>query len=101
MTTYIYAITDGVHIKIGISKHPKLRRNQLSVGNSKVLYLLGFFEGDLDLESYIHTHYKRTEANNEWMVASDELLDYLNSMFEDRYIMSMDGKLRSLTKMKK
>lgn len=96
---YVYALTDGKNIKIGISKHPKKRLKQLNTGNSAILYLLGYFEGDRALEHHIHTHYKR--INGEWMEASEELLDYLNSQLETSHIMLLDGKLRSLLKLKK
>jgi hypothetical protein len=98
---YVYAISDGKNIKIGISKNPKVRRFQLSTGNAKDLYLLGYFEGDRALESYIHNRFMKARVNSEWMLASEELLDYLNSKLSDVFIMIVDDKVRALKKIKK
>lgn len=98
---YVYALSDGKNIKIGISKNPKRRIKQLNTGNSAVLYLLGYFEGDRALEHYIHTHFKRIRLNGEWLEPNDDLLDYLNLKLEDLHICFLDGKLRSFKKIKK
>ena len=95
---YIYALTDGQNIKIGITINIKRRIKQLQTGNSNKLYLLGYFVGDRKEEFYIHTHFQRITL--EWMKATNELLEYLNLRIKDSEIMWIDNKLRSLFKMK-
>jgi len=101
MVEYVYAISDGKNIKIGISTNPKRRRFQLSTGNANDLYLLGYFEGDRALERYIHNRFAKARINSEWMLASEELLDYLNSKLTDVCIMIVGDTVRALKKIKK
>ena len=98
---YVYAISDGFNIKIGISKHPEKRIKQLNTGNPRKLYLIGYFEGDRDLEKYIHNRFKTLRYNSEWMNPSDELLNYLNEKIKNRYIEVENGKIKSYFSMKK
>jgi hypothetical protein len=101
LSKYIYAISDGQHIKVGISKHPEKRLGELNVGNANKLYLLGYYAGDLIEEAYIHDNFSKIRIDGEWMNATDDLLDYLNSKMSSRYLIIMDGKIRSLAKMSK
>jgi hypothetical protein len=96
--TYIYLVSDGEFIKVGISTNVGRRIKQLQTGNGKRLYLLGYYKGSIAEESFIHHHFKR--LNLEWMYATEELIEYANSHFTDCEIMIIDGKLRSLFKMK-
>ena len=98
---YVYAISDGKHIKIGVSKNPKRRVIQLNTGNANNLYLLGYFEGNKSLENYIHNRFDRIRFNGEWMYATDGLLEYLNSRLSDVYIIIIDNRLKALKKMSK
>ena len=92
---YVYAISDGYNIKIGVSKHPEKRIKQLNTGNAESLYLLGYFEGDRKLEKYIHDNFRKVRFNGEWMYPTEELLDYLNNKIDKKYIMITDGKVKS------
>lgn len=98
---YIYAITDGVNIKIGISKHPLKRLKQLSTGHPLKLSMLGYFEGNRDLEQQIHRMFKKTNSNKEWHEPNEELLNYLNDRIENSHIGWVGGKLMRLFKMRK
>ena len=98
---FIYAISNGNNIKIGISNNPKRRLKQLNTGSDKNLYLLGYFEGDLELEKWIHNNFVKVRFNSEWMIASQELLEYLNSVMKDSFVDWLDGNLVRYMKIKK
>lgn len=98
---YIYAITNGIDIKIGISADPKRRLRQLNTSSPINLYILTFFVGNRELEKIIHKQFKKIRYNGEWMEVSQELLDYLNSMSENCFIdWDEHRKLRSYLKIK-
>ena len=102
--TYIYAITNGTDIKIGYSSNVKRRLKQLNTGSSINLYVLCTFKGGRELESEIHSMFKKIRYNGEWFKADKELLEYLNSMSEDVYVDWRNGnggrRLVSYSKMK-
>jgi hypothetical protein len=102
--TYIYAITNGTDIKIGYSSNVKRRLKQLNTGSSINLYVLCTFKGGRELESEIHSMFKKIRYNGEWFRADKELLEYLNLMSDDVYVdWDRDlncGKLRGYLKMK-
>jgi hypothetical protein len=92
--TYVYAITDGINIKIGISKHPEKRVKQLNTGNSNKLILLCYFKGSIIDEKWIHNHFKGIRG--EWMESTQDLLNYLNNKINNKYIMKdSNGKVRA------
>ena len=92
---YVYAISDGSYIKIGISKNPQQRIKQLNTGNVKKLVLLGYFKGGRELEKHIHYKFRTVRYNSEWMNPSDELVNYLNKKFDNTYIEVEDGVIKS------
>ena len=97
---FVYFITDGTKIKIGYSKNVKSRIKQLNTGNSCKLYLLGYIQGDKELEKHLHRKFKC--VNLEWFQASDELLEFINNNnVQDRYIDWNNGKLISYLRIKK
>jgi len=96
---YVYAISDGKYIKVGISNNPKRRLKQLSTGHPKKLYLFGYFAGGRTLEQQLHIKFQKIRSNGEWMYPSDELIEYLNNKLQDRYIIRDGEKLYSVSKM--
>lgn len=89
---YVYAISDGTAIKIGVSKNPHKRIKSLSTANRNRLTLLGYFEGGYSLEKTIHTNYSKIRG--EWMHPTPELLEYLNSVISDKHIILENGVIR-------
>lgn len=91
--SYVYAISDSSFIKIGVGRHPMKRLRQLQTGNVKKLELLGFFEGGFELEKFIHKtyHIKR----GEWMKPTEELIKFLNSRIDDKFIVVDAGKVKA------
>jgi len=64
----IYVITDGKHIKIGISDDPDRRIKQLQTGNPLPLKKLYSFSGWLDEEKQLHDRLSKhkTGGGKEW-----------------------------------
>ena len=96
---YVYAITDGVMIKVGISKHPDKRVRQLNTGSSNRLYLLGYYIGDRQEENYIHRKFYTVKG--EWLNPTQELIDYLNEKLRNDYIDWIKDRLVSYKKIQK
>jgi hypothetical protein len=99
--TFIYVISDGELIKVGISKNPKRRLKQLNTGSGRKLYLLCFFSGDRMEEKWIHTHFRR--AKGEWLFCDEDILEYINERIseQDKFVEMMDGRPVCLLKIKK
>lgn len=90
---YVYAITDYTSIKIGVARNPHARIKQLATGNASKLFLIGYFDGGFTLEKEIHNRFKKVRENGEWLIASDELIYYLNEKITDKFIMKVSGVL--------
>ena len=97
--SYVYAISDGENIKIGVARHPAKRLKTLATGNSNKLTMLGYFSGGFKLEKEIHNSNKKIRDNGEWLESSESLIEYLNSMISDRFIVKQHGKIYSYLKM--
>ena len=99
--TYVYAITNGVDIKIGYSANVQRRVKQLNTGSANKLYILCTFIGGKELEQYIQIKFHGNRINGEWFKVDRDMLDYLNSKSDSVYIdWDCDGKLRGYFKMK-
>lgn len=100
-STYIYAITNGIHIKIGYSANVQRRLKQLNTGSANRLYVLCTFIGGRELEQYIHSKFGYNRINGEWFRVDQDMLDYINDMSQDKYVDWDDnGRLRGYFKMK-
>ncbi len=97
--SYVYAITDGTAIKIGVARHPHKRIKALSTGNALRLRLLGYFSGGFELEKQIHSQFEKIRHNGEWLYATPALIEYLNTMLVDVMIVSNNGQITALRKM--
>lgn len=103
---YVYFITDGINIKIGFTSKPIIKRlKQLQTGHDKQLYILGYIQGDKNVETDLHKrfHKERIRYNGEWFAPSDYLLNYINEYNEKPNVIVdyVDGQLRSLLALKK
>lgn len=72
----VYLISDGISVKIGVSKEPEVRLRQLSTACPRRLTLLTSFQGGFDVEAEIHRHYESQRVNGEWFDLSGQ--DVLN-----------------------
>ena len=97
-TPFVYAITDGEFIKIGVSVNPNKRLKQLSTGSAKRLVLLGYFNGGYTLETELHESHIKVRNNGEWMKPTNDLLNYLNDMIPNKHIALVCGKVLSYPK---
>jgi len=96
--SYVYAISDGVNIKVGVARHPEKRVKTLSTGNANKLRLLGYFSGGFKVEKEIHRAHTKVRDNGEWLYATIELVSYLNEMISDKHIVIEDGKVKAYLK---
>ena len=96
--SYVYAISDGVNIKIGVARHPHKRIKQLQTGNAIKITLLGYFSGGFALEKEIHSQHQKVRENGEWLYATAALINYLNALISDKHIMIVEGKVMAFPK---
>lgn len=87
--TYIYFVSDGEFIKIGIAKDVRARMHNLQTGNPKRLKLLKTIECNSNLDARIqeetfHRKYRKYSACGEWFRMNDELCNYVGVINEAR-----------------
>lgn len=100
----IYFITDRNNIKIGYTKGKiEKRLKQLQTSCSEQLYILGWIEGDMNIEKQLHIKFgsSRIRHNGEWFKPTQDLLDYinLNNQKENTYVDIVDDKIIPLLKL--
>lgn len=77
---YVYVISDGSHVKIGIASDPQSRLVNLQVGNRLKLSLLHYKDCKCKrdatlLEQRLHQLYKKSHVTGEWFnVPPDEVI---------------------------
>ena len=91
---YVYAISDGVHIKIGVAQCPHNRLKQLATGNPNKLTILGTFDGGYELESELHKRFTKVRDNGEWFIPTESLLEYLNTNIQDKHITLINNQIK-------
>ena len=79
---YIYFIQQGDDgpIKVGYSTNPEKRLKTLSTASPHSLHLLKVVEGDETLEKRIHTRFAEIRLGGEWLQATQDLLDFIESL---------------------
>ena len=68
MVGFVYFITDGRYVKIGVSNNPEQRLHTLQTANASKLSLLKVVPSDnpYSLEAALHEHYADKHVNQEW-----------------------------------
>lgn len=94
----VYFISNGKNIKIGYtSQDIEKRLHQLNTGSDSRLYLLGYVQGDKNVEKKLHQLFGefRIRNNAEWFMPSDDLIDYINNNSEkpNTFISNMGGRI--------
>lgn len=74
----VYFIQVGTYIKIGFSKNPWSRLEQLSTGTPVPPYMLGHMPGTIDLERALHERFAHLRVNREWFSMGLDLLSYID-----------------------
>lgn len=80
MKKKIYVITNGKHIKVGISKNPLKRLKSLKTASPTPLKILMLFDGDQKLEKKIHKQLARFRTyggGQEWFVNNKQVINIL------------------------
>lgn len=98
--SYVYAITDGTYIKIGVAQKPKTRLKQLSTGSANKLVILGWFNGGFAYEKELHKRFDKVRSNGEWFYPTPELIDFLNTHIEDKFIIVENDIVKQFLKIK-
>lgn len=62
----IYFIRSGKYVKIGYSKNPKKRLDELQTGNPEKLKLIAVMQGNLQTEKSLHDLYSNKRIRGEW-----------------------------------
>lgn len=73
----IYFIASKGAIKIGHSRNPQARLQDLQVGSSKPLELLHTMRGGRGTEAILHDKFKHLNIHGEWFQAGPELLSFI------------------------
>jgi hypothetical protein len=73
MSGYVYFISDGAAVKIGIAANPQQRLGELQTGNGKRLVLLHAIESNNSrrLEGELHRRFAPNRLAGEWFNLSD------------------------------
>lgn len=77
MTGYVYCISDGTAMKLGMSiGHPQNRLKSLQTGNPRLLTLLAFkrVPDRMTAEMELHVKYKDTNLLGEWFTYNEAIL---------------------------
>lgn len=94
----VYFISNGENIKIGYtSQDIEKRLHQLNTGSDTNLYLLGYMQGNKEIEKQLHLKFGglRIRYNAEWFKPSDDLIDYINDNSEkpNTFVSNMGGRI--------
>ena len=65
-------------IKIGYSQDIKKRIKSLKTASPYPLLLLGYIDGDREMEKYLHEKFKKLHMEREWFNVSEESREILN-----------------------
>jgi hypothetical protein len=87
--TFVYFIRGGEHIKIGWSKDPLKRLEQLRTGCPYPLEMLGCMAGEESDERALHEHFAHLRERGEWFKAEPWLLAHI------RWLCSREDKRSS------
>jgi len=68
----VYLISNGLHIKVGVSIDPQSRMEALQTGSSLPLTLLYDMTGGFDLEAQLHERYKDRRVLGEWFALTSQ-----------------------------
>lgn len=85
----IYFLKDSANaaIKVGYSSkaEPSLRIASLQTGNPRKLVLIGYIEGDQEMEIKLHERFSeyRTDGGREWYEADPDLVEEINGLLGD------------------
>lgn len=77
---FIQGITTG-RIKIGVSKDPKKRMQQMQLSEQTVL--LCAVKGSYTLEDTLHNMFKEYRVHGEWFDPSERIMDFINMLDSD------------------
>lgn len=74
---YVYFITDGEFIKIGISVNPWKRLSSIQTGHPKKLRIAAIFKGGREEEFQLHGRFAEYRAHGEWFNFCGAIRQYL------------------------
>jgi len=75
--SYVYFITDGEFMKIGISVNPKKRLQSIQTGHPKKLRIAALFKGGRDEEFQLHGRFLEHRVHGEWFKFCGPIRQYL------------------------
>lgn len=71
--SYIYWVTDGRRVKIGLSRNPKTRIRALQTANGRTLSLVALAPGNRAEECRLHTAFATRRTSGEWFRFDSEM----------------------------
>lgn len=74
---WLYFITDGTAIKIGVSNEPQKRLRGLQTAHHSKLTIIGTMAGGYQLEGELHARFAGDRMHGEWFRPSAALRDYI------------------------
>src|SRR5690606_11911152 len=81
-SVFLYLIQNSVtnNFKIGVSKNPKKRLNQLNIASDNKLTLLYSIENKSHLENETHSIFSHLKINNEWFKYDYSIIEYFQKL---------------------
>ena len=88
---YLYLLECEQYYKIGISNNPKMRFTAIRTANPyEVKPIMCIFTYDRkktkQLESMLHSRFKKIQHRNEWFFKSDEIIELINSKIDNKQV---------------
>ena len=83
---YVYFIGNGLNkVKIGWSKFPENRMEELQTGSSEKLIMLGYISGTQRDERRLHKLFKKDHYRGEWFYLSANIQKYIKEVLNGQH----------------
>lgn len=76
-SSFVYFISDGEHVKIGLSRQPRKRLSSLQTGHPKRLNIVGLMPGGAEDEFQLHGRFRDHRVKGEWFRDCSEIRDFI------------------------
>jgi Meiotically Up-regulated Gene 113 (MUG113) protein len=91
---FVYFISDGDHVKIGVSANPEKRLATLQTASSQKLWIVCKVEGTFEYERQFHERFRAHRVQGEWFLYADEIRAFICA--EENWRMGQYGGPTSL-----
>lgn len=75
--SFVYFMTAGNKVKIGVSKNPRRRLDDLKTGSSRLVSIRYVMPGDRQKERELHTLFAEYRVNGEWFLFTSAIKEWI------------------------